>query len=71
MFYIVKVYEGGQIYEYEYGLLEHARQHIHFILTPFLEQSQSAFITLHCLGSELLAVTIDHVLVDLPVEFQS
>lgn len=28
MFYIVKVYEGGQIYEYEYGLLEHARQHM-------------------------------------------
>ena len=28
MLYIVRVCEDGQIYEYEYGLLDHARQHM-------------------------------------------
>lgn len=27
MLYIVRVYEDGQCYEYEYGLLEHATLH--------------------------------------------
>lgn len=30
MLYIVKVYEDGEVYEYEYGLLEHAEQHLAF-----------------------------------------
>lgn len=28
MLYIVKVYEGDEIHVYEYGLLEHAREHM-------------------------------------------
>ena len=28
MLYIIKVYEDGQIYEYEYGMLEHAQEHM-------------------------------------------
>lgn len=28
MLYIVRVYEDGQCYEYEYGLLEHALEHL-------------------------------------------
>ncbi len=28
MLYIVRVYEDGQCYEYEYGLLEHALKHL-------------------------------------------
>jgi hypothetical protein len=28
MLYIVRVHEDGQVYEYEYGLLEHAREHM-------------------------------------------
>ena len=30
MLYIVKVNEDGQIYEYEYGMLEHALEHLQF-----------------------------------------
>lgn len=30
MLYIVKVYKDGQMYEYKYGLLEHAREHLKF-----------------------------------------
>lgn len=30
MLYIVKVNENGQIYEYEYGLLEHAQEHLRY-----------------------------------------
>ena len=29
MLYIVKVYADGEVYEYEYGLLEHAQEHMH------------------------------------------
>lgn len=28
MLYIVKAYDNGDIYEYEYGNLEHAKQHL-------------------------------------------
>lgn len=28
MLYIVKAYEDGEVYEYEYGLLEHALAHL-------------------------------------------
>ncbi len=28
MLYIVRVFEDGQIYEYEYGTLEHAQAHM-------------------------------------------
>ena len=28
MLYIVRVYEDEQVYEYEYGLLEHAQAHM-------------------------------------------
>ena len=28
MIYIVRVYEGGEIYEYEYGNEKHAREHM-------------------------------------------
>ena len=28
MLYIVKVYEADEVYEYEYGLLEHAQKHL-------------------------------------------
>ena len=28
MIYIVRVYEGGEIYEYEYGNEKHAREHL-------------------------------------------
>ena len=30
MLYIVKVYEEGEVFEYEYGLLEHAEEHLSF-----------------------------------------
>lgn len=30
MLFVVKVYEGDQIHEYEYGLLEHAQEHLRF-----------------------------------------
>ena len=28
LLYIIKVYADGQVYEYEYGLLEHAKEHL-------------------------------------------
>lgn len=28
MLYIIRAYEGPDIYEYEYGLLEHAKEHL-------------------------------------------
>ena len=28
MLYIVRVYDGNDVYEYEYGLLEHVKEHL-------------------------------------------
>ena len=45
MLYIIKVYADEQVYEYEYGLLEHAHEH--------LRQEQSyAEMYLYCEGCE-------------------
>ncbi|MBQ2953164.1 MAG: hypothetical protein IJE07_06365 [Clostridia bacterium] len=34
MLYIVRVYEEDMVHEYEYGLPEHAREHLHWEKSP-------------------------------------
>ena len=32
--WIVRVYENGDVYEYEYGTIEHAREHVNMEKCP-------------------------------------